>query len=213
MHWWERIKKAVSDFVEDISSPAEWVSPLATSVEEMSRNIPSTATVAPQTTPSPTPTPTIPPVLKDYLGETLARKFLSEQLPIIERVAEEESAPVDILLAQYLQESSLGTNPAVFRENEATALGPFQIKRNWATPQYPAFPDLYIEPEDRLDLEKSARFAARHYRRLTDYYGNPKTALGAYGPNRSYADVILKHTKSPLITQILEYISESEKRR
>lgn len=192
MNWLDKIFRTIIDFMESSSN----------------------GKVTPTPTPMPSPTPIpLPPKLVDYLGQERAKKFIEEQLPILEAAAKKEDTPLGVLLAQYNRESTFGTNPNINRENSATALGPLQIKRNWATPQYPAFKDLYIKPEDRLDLGKAADFAAKHYRYLTDFYGSPDVALSSYGGSPNYAAEIMKSVKSPLINEILDYVKNSEERR
>jgi hypothetical protein len=204
MNWtniWENIKNTLGIGPQELRSPP----------------VETTPTPTPTSTPTPTPTstPTQPvdpeqiKAISEYYGQNIAEK-ITKELPVITKAAEEYNVPVDILLSQYWQESSFGTNPAAMEENEATALGPMQITRRTAQGGYPAFPDLKIPEEDRTDLGKSMEFAAKHYRYLSDYFKSPHQALSSYYGDPSYADLIKEHTQSPQIKTIMEYLKTKE---
>jgi hypothetical protein len=175
------------------------------------------------TTPTPTPT-TIPTqlntikqealgigdtgkILKNY-GPALSNKIVKE-IKTIKKSADKYNMPLSELLGQYWQESSFGTNPNINSENWAGAAGPMQIRDTFTNPEnlaYPAFKDLHIDSNDRYDLEKSADFVGKHYRRLSDYY-NPDQAITSYYGDKSYLDLIKKHSKSEGIQSIIEYLN------
>lgn len=174
----------------------------------------------PTTIPTTTPTPALENIkaqtmgvgdtgnLAKIYGSQLTDKIVKD-LPTIEKAANTYGMPLGKLLGQYWQESSFGTNPNINSENWAGAAGPFQIRDTFTNPEqlaYPAFKDLYINPDDRYDLEKSADFAGKHYRRLSDYY-NPDQAITSYYGDKSYLDLINGHEKGTGIQAILDYIN------
>lgn len=131
---------------------------------------------------------------------------LKVDYPILKGVAQAYGVPVEVLMAQYFQESSFGQNPSINKENEATALGPFQITRRTAEGGYPAFPDLKIDPNDRGDLGKSAEFAAKHYKYLSDYFDDPNKAISAYYGDPSYNTLIQGHIKNPRFQGLMDFL-------
>lgn len=173
-----------------------------------------------EVTPTVTPTPTLENIkaktmgvgdtgnLAKIYGSQLTDKIVKD-LPALEKAANTYGMPLGKLLGQYWQESSFGTNPNINSENWAGAAGPLQIRNTFTNPEklaYPAFKDLYINPDDRYDLEKSADFAGKHYRRLADYY-NPDQAITSYYGDKSYLDLINEHEKGTGIQAILDYIN------
>lgn len=176
--------------------------------------------VTPTTIPTVTPTPTLEDIkaktmgvgdtgnLAKIYGSQLTDKIVKD-LPTLEKAANTYDMPLGKLLGQYWQESSFGTNPNINAENWAGAAGPFQIRDTFTNPEqlaYPAFKDLYINADDRYDLEKSADFAGKHYRRLSDYY-NPDQAITSYYGDKSYLDLINSHEQGQGIQAILDYIN------
>jgi len=117
------------------------------------------------------------------------------------------------MLASYYQESSFGQNPNIKKENYATALGPFQITRNYTERNeygkpkaYPGYEELFIEPDDRLDLRKSAEFRGKHFKRFNDLFGDRDKAINTYYGDSTYAPKIRAREKEQLILDLLKLL-------
>ena len=181
-----------------------------------------TPTPAEIQTPSPiTPTPTTVQQMMGvgdtgemlkYYGDSLSKK-LERDLPILKANAAKNGMPLEYLLAQWWQESSFGTNPNTGIKNSATALGDMQITDAFTNPNkpaYPKFPELYIAPNDRLNLDKSTDFTSKYYSTMSDYLGSPDKAISSYYGDPSYLELIKKHAKSPQIQSLLEYLKVNQ---
>jgi len=201
--------------------PKENINPLVEDVSAKQSEKP-TITPAEIQTPSPiTPTPTTVQQMMGvgdtgemlkYYGDSLSKK-LERDLPILKANAAKNGMPLEDLLAQWWQESSFGTNPNTGIKNSATALGDMQITDAFTNPNkpaYPKFPELYIAPNDRLNLDKSTDFTSKYYSTMSDYLGSPDKAISSYYGDPSYLELIKKHAKSPQIQSLLEYLKVNQ---
>lgn len=129
----------------------------------------------------------------------------------IATVAEQYGMTPSEMFASLYQESSFGKNPSAKRENYATALGDLQITRPYtdrAKLAYPAYPELFIEPNDRLDLMKSVDFRGKHFKRFYDIYGDRDKAINAYYGDSTYAPKIRAREQEEVIRQLLQLIGK-----
>lgn len=136
-----------------------------------------------------------------------------EQTIQLADVAEKYGMTPSEMLASYYQESSFGTNPSINEENSASALGPFQITSNYTQKNerglpvaYPGYEELFIEPEDRKDLMKSAEFRGKHFKRFMDNYQDRDAAINAYYGDSTYAPLIRSREQEEVIKKLLEGI-------
>lgn len=119
------------------------------------------------------------------------------------------------MFASLYQESSFGKNPRIKNENYATALGDLQItrpyteKNDYGLPKaYPGYEELYIEPNDRLNIMKSVDFRGKHFKRFNDILGDRDSAINAYYGDNTYAPKIRAREQEEVIKQLLKYIEE-----